>query len=104
TPDVDEFLADVFSAEDEQGGIRYVYENLCEGDYIVQTAPENFNEGGILNGYSGSTGHAVPGHGVVSSVITLTAGDTSEFDFGFYKPDEPEPEPENTEYQPMKPF
>ena len=116
TPDSDEFLATVTSSGDAVVSTslnnlvellpkqrllslpkhgrpgHYRFANLCEGDYIVQIAPENFEN--VLNGYIGSLGVADPennadndsngipmaGYGAVTKAVRLSAGDESVTD------------------------
>ncbi len=92
TPDTDDLLATVTTSSVEGDAGHYLFANLCEGSYIVQVAPENFDD--VLNGYSSSlgtsdpdddtdnddNGAAVPGYGVVTTAVTLSAGDESVTD------------------------
>jgi len=117
TPGTDVFLRETmsFTYKGEPGW--YVFENLPEGEYVVQIAPENFEVSGVLNGYFGSPGDSDPDndidndengsyadrHGVVSMAVTLTAGlepvndgdidanTNLSVDFGFYHKGVPAP-------------
>ncbi len=117
TPDKDEFTATATSSRyssarssKTKDGI-YMFENLCPGDYIIQIAPENFQSGGMLDGYVSSPGESDPDddtdnddngypvseYGVLAKAITITNNsepindvDTDSstnftVDFGFYK-------------------
>jgi len=72
TPGTDEQISTISELD---GSDRYVFENLCPGDYFIQIAPENFDSGAVLNGW-------IPGIGLISPLIALPApGDTVLFDF-----------------------
>ncbi len=108
TPSVDEYLDLVFSGATGD----YRFDGLMDGDYVVQVAQSNFDDGGVLAGWQNTVGSADPdddpsntddngaplsGHGVVSTAISLTVGtepiddgDTDNdtnltVDFGFYQ-------------------
>jgi uncharacterized repeat protein (TIGR01451 family) len=68
--EADELVGTVITFTDENGKAgAYVFENLDDvSAYLVQIPPENFDEGGVLAGYS-STGFT-PEYGVVSSAFT----------------------------------
>jgi CshA-type fibril repeat protein len=87
-PDADAFVAvtSTSSAADEAG--RYVFRNLCEGDYIILIEPENFDRGDLLEGYSLTTGNS-------SRSVSLNPYEEPSADFGFYQDDSG---------LPMKPF
>ncbi len=73
TPGTDEPVSTVT----QLAGDRYIFENLCPGDYLIQIAPENFDSGAVLNGY-------IPGRGLITPRLSLrTPGDipVSSFDF-----------------------
>ncbi|MFT4536323.1 MAG: hypothetical protein ACI9P5_003699, partial [Saprospiraceae bacterium] len=71
----------------------YLFEGLTPGDYIVQVVPSNFDAGGILEGFTTSTGNGAPsdpddnidnddngfdpgiGIGVISKTIELRSAD-----------------------------
>ncbi|MCP4089329.1 MAG: hypothetical protein GY746_06010, partial [Gammaproteobacteria bacterium] len=88
TPWVDDFVTETVSLTVDGEPGRYIFENLCQGDYIVQIEPENFNAWAILNGYSGSPGNPDPDedinnndngfpiseYGVLTSAVTLLPG------------------------------
>ncbi|MCP4352605.1 MAG: hypothetical protein GY795_44680, partial [Desulfobacterales bacterium] len=88
TPWVDDFVTETVSITVDNEPGRYIFENLCQGDYIVQVEPENFNAWAILDGYSGSPGNPDPDedinnndngfpiseYGVLTSAVTLVSG------------------------------
>lgn len=100
TPDKDEFLDSAISVTLDGELGRYIFNNLCEGAYIVQAVPANFDDNSVLNGYSNSTGNLIPGHGVVTRAISLRADEAPWVNFGFYQP----ASPDCLECLPMKPF
>lgn len=116
TPMTDAFFATTTTATNGGNPGYYLFDNLPEGNYIVQIAKSNFNTGQILGNYNSSNGNGIApdpddntnfddngeplaGYGVVSQAITLSEGDepindedtdnTSNLtvDFGFFSGD-----------------
>jgi len=88
TPNVDAFLATTNTQV--SGGVsgHYLFSDLPEGNFIVQLAHSNFENGGILKNYSSSTGNGIgpdpdndlnfddngepmDGYGIVSQAVSL---------------------------------
>ena len=111
TPGVDQFFATTTTFTEAGVPGYYEFENLPAGNYIVQVDPLNFIAGGPLDGLISSLGNTpapdpdnnvnnddngqpLPGYGVVSLAITLSAGDepagggnhNPTLDFGFMLP------------------
>lgn len=113
TPVVDAFLATTTTATSGGNAGYYLFDNLPEGEYIVQIAESNFTTGQVLGNYNSSNGNGIApdpddntnfddngepfaDYGVVSQAITLTEGNepindedtdnTSNLtvDFGFF--------------------
>lgn len=89
TPGVDAFLTTTTTQTSGGNPGHYLFENLAEGNYIVQIDESNFNNGELLFEYTSSTGNGVApdpdddqnfddngepltGNGIVSQAITLT--------------------------------
>ncbi|GBC61613.1 hypothetical protein DENIS_2575 [Desulfonema ishimotonii] len=126
TPGTDEFLGTTVTLSHDGEDGYYRFDNLCEGDYIVQVGPANFEAGGVLYGYESSAGAPDPdndadnddngypldGYGVVSYAVTLTrdgepvndgdgeARTNLTVDFGFFTETSPCPDC----VPPLKPF
>ena len=92
TPMVDAFFATTTTATNAGNPGYYLFDNLPEGDYIVQIAESNFNTGQTLGNYNSSNGNGIApdpddntnfddngepfaSYGVVSQAITLSEGD-----------------------------
>ena len=116
TPMVDAFLSTTTTVTNAGNLGYYLFDNLPEGDYIVQVAESNFSVSQVLGNYNSSNGNGIApdpddntnfddngepfaGYGVVSQAITLSEGDepindedadnTSNLtvDFGFFSGD-----------------
>lgn len=116
TPIVDAFLSTTTTATNAGNTGYYLFDNLPEGDYIVQVAESNFSVSQVLGNYNSSNGNGIApdpddntnfddngeplaGYGVVSQAVTLSEGEepindedvdnTSNLtvDFGFFSGD-----------------
>ncbi|MBV9494841.1 MAG: hypothetical protein JOZ54_11395 [Acidobacteria bacterium] len=56
-PTLDEFSGSTVTATSSGFAGRYRFSNLAPGNYIVVVAPQNFNGGGALSGYTTATGN-----------------------------------------------